>query len=70
MPEINDKFVSDTTEFETLDEYKKHSELFDDDLYGEIDLVNCVEKRISKGSTSVSSVEQQIEYVTEALEND
>ncbi len=54
----------------TLDEYKKHSELFDDDLYGEIDLVNCVEKRISKGSTSVSSVEQQIEYVTEALEND
>ena len=51
----------------SLDEYKKHSDLFDNDLYGEIDLLTCVEKRISKGGTSVKSVKEQIEYVKEFL---
>ena len=50
-----------------LEEYKKHSDLFDSDLYKEIDLLTCVEKRISKGGTSVKSVISQIEYVKEFI---
>ena len=46
-----------------LDAYKAHSELFEEDLYQDIDLLNCVEKRISLGGTSVASVEQQIKFV-------
>lgn len=51
----------------TLDEYKAFSDLFDADLYPEIDLNTCVEKRISEGGTSVQSVEAQIEYVKACL---
>ena len=54
----------------SIDEYKKHSELFDEDVYNEISLVTCVEKRISEGGTSVSSVEKQINFVKEKLLND
>ena len=50
-----------------LSEYQKHSELFENDLYNDIDLLTCVEKRISEGGTSVSSVEAQIAYVKENL---
>ena len=50
-----------------LEEYKKHSDIFEDDLYTEIDLKTCVEKRISEGGTSVGSVEAQIKYVKELL---
>ena len=50
-----------------LEKYKEYSDLFDTDLYGEIDLVTCVEKRISEGGTSVTSVEAQIKYVREQL---
>ena len=50
-----------------LDVYKGYSELFDNDLYEAIDLMVCVEKRISKGGTSVASVEAQIEHVREML---
>ena len=46
-----------------LNEYKNYSELFDADLYGEISLKTCVEKRISEGGTSPKSVEKQIEFV-------
>ena len=53
-----------------LDTYKGYSELFDTDLYEAIDLMVCVEKRISQGGTSVSSVEQQIKYVREMLNHD
>ena len=51
-----------------IDEYKKYSEIFDDDLYGEISLETCVQKRISEGGTSVSSVEKQIALVRKELE--
>ena len=51
-----------------LEEYKTFSDLFEEDLYHEIDLTTCVEKRISQGGTSVASVEAQIAYVKEALE--
>ena len=50
-----------------LAEYQKYSELFAEDLYSDIDLLTCVEKRISEGGTSVSSVEAQIAYVKENL---
>ena len=47
--------------------YREYSELFDEELYGEIDLANCVEKRISEGGTSQASVAAQIAYVKEEL---
>ncbi len=50
-----------------LDVYKEYSPLFEDDLYNEIDLTVCVEKRISEGGTSVDSVIAQINYVKEIL---
>ncbi len=50
-----------------LSEYRKYSELFDEDLFAEIDLLTCVEKRISEGGTSVASVEAQMAYVKEKL---
>ena len=50
-----------------LEIYKGYSELFDTDLYEAIDLMVCVEKRISKGGTSVASVESQIVFVRNVL---
>ena len=47
--------------------YKEYSDLFEDDLYQDIDLLTCVEKRISLGGTSVASVEQQMKYVKERI---
>ncbi len=52
----------------SLEDYRKHTELFEDDLYGEISLETCVAKRISEGGTSVTSVEAQIAYVKKELE--
>ena len=51
-----------------LETYRQYSELFDEDLYHEIDLTTCVEKRISAGGTSVNSVEKQIAFVKGKLE--
>ena len=51
----------------TLDEYKAHSELFEEDLFTEISLETCIKKRISAGSTGYESVKKQIEYVTEFI---
>ena len=50
-----------------LSEYKKHSELFDEDLYGEISLETCVNKRLSKGGASPKSVREQIAKLKESL---
>lgn len=50
-----------------IEEYKKFSDLFEDDLYADIDIAACAEKRISVGGTSVKSVETQIEYVNNKL---
>ena len=50
-----------------LETYKQYSDLFADDLYEAIDLMNCVQKRISQGGTSVASVEAQIQYVKEMI---
>ena len=50
-----------------LEDYKKYSDLFDDDLYNEISLETCVRKRISAGGTGLDSIEKQIEYVNEFI---
>ena len=47
----------------SMPEYKKHTEIFEDDLYNEISLETCVSKRISEGSTGYESVNNQILYV-------
>ncbi len=62
---INKKCVLDDL---TMEEYKAHSELFEDDLYKEISLETCVSKRLSEGGTSVKSVEAQIEFVRKELQ--
>ena len=51
----------------SLETYKGFSPLFEEDLYHEISLETCVEKRISEGGTSVGSVKAQIAYVRENL---
>ena len=53
----------------TLDEYKKHSELFSEDLYNEISLKTCVSKRISDGATGYKAVEAQIENFSNYLKD-
>ena len=47
--------------------YKEYSDLFEMDLYDDIDLLTCVEKRISQGGTSVASVEAQMKYIKERI---
>ena len=51
-----------------LTEYKKYSDLFEDDLYVEISLETCVEKRNSAGGASPKSVVKQIAWVNKELE--
>ncbi len=51
----------------TIDEYKKHSELFSEDLYEEISLKTCVSKRISEGATGYKSVEIQLDNFNKFL---
>lgn len=58
---------SKTLETLSFEEYKKFSGLFEKDVYAEIDIKNCVNKRISAGGTAISSVEKQIEYVRNAV---
>ncbi len=50
-----------------LEFYKAYSHLFEADLYDEIDLLACVEKRISAGGTSTASVKQQIAWVRQEV---
>ena len=51
----------------TIEEYKGFDTHFDADVYKAIDLGTCVSLRISEGGTSVQSVEKQIAYVKEIL---
>ena len=50
-----------------LSQYKTFSDCFEKDLYDAISLRTCVEKRISEGGTSLSSVEKQIAWVKQFL---
>ncbi len=54
----------------SLEEYRSFSEVFGEDLYEEISLKACVEKRVSVGGTGLKSIEMQIEYIEEFLKND
>ena len=51
----------------TLEEFKAFSPLIDGDVYEALDLLTCVEKRVSFGGTSVGMVEKQIACVRAAL---
>lgn len=51
----------------TLDGYKKYSDIFENDLYNEISLKTCVEKRTSQGGTGLNSIEKQIDNLEEFL---
>ena len=46
-----------------IEEYKAYSDLFDDDLYAEIDIIKCAESRSSLGGTSSESIDMQLKYV-------
>ena len=50
-----------------LADYQKHSELFAEDLYEEISLETCVNKRLSKGGASPQSVRDQIAALKKVL---
>ncbi len=51
----------------SIEKYKEFDDSFRDDLYDEISLKTCVEKRISAGGTGEKSIDRQIEYITEFL---
>ena len=53
-----------------LEEYRKYSDMFEQDLYDAIDLINCVKRRNSEGGTSMESVEAQIQAVRNILEEE
>ncbi len=53
-----------------LEKYKEFDSHFDSDLYGAIDLVNCVNLRISAGGTGIESVKTQISQVKEFIKNE
>jgi argininosuccinate lyase len=61
---IKNKKVLETL---TLEEYKSFSDLLEADLYSEIDLSNCVARRISAGGTGPDSVAAQIKWLREYL---
>ncbi len=63
------KCISDGCVLENLplEVYQSYSDLFAEDLYQDIDLLTCVEKRVSEGGTSQASVDAQIAYVKERL---
>ncbi len=57
-----------TLEDLSLEEYKAISPLFEEDVYTEISLSTCVNKRISKGGTGTQKVIEQIKTVREKLQ--
>ena len=67
--QIVKKCIEEDKVLETLsiEEYKLFSDLFDVDVYDEISLENCINKRISFGGTSVKSVATQIQWVRSML---
>ena len=53
-----------------ISEYKKYSELFDNDIYKSIDLPVCVNNRKSFGGPSPLLVKKHIEYVKKLIDFD
>ena len=58
-----------TLEDLTLNDYKAHNELFEDDLYTEIELYNCMAKRTSYGGTGINSIETQLKILKDFIAN-
>ena len=50
-----------------LEEYRSFNPLFAEDLYADIDIRACMEKRASEGGTSLASVDRQIGQIEEFL---
>ena len=61
---IKNKLILETL---SIEKYKEFDDIFDDDLYNEISLETCVLKRISAGGTGEASIDAQLEYITEFL---
>ena len=59
---IDNGFVLETL---PLEKYKEFSDLFTEDLFGEISLETCVSKRISAGGTGKASIEAQLDFINE-----
>lgn len=53
-----------------LDEYKNFSDLFEEDIYNEINIENCVEKRTTKGGPAEKSISLHIEDVEKFLKKE
>ena len=51
----------------SLAQLKSFSDIFQEDVYQEISLENCAQKRISAGGTGLASVEKQIRIAEEFL---
>ena len=62
--------IADGTVLEDLplSVYREYADVFEEDVYEEISLVTCVNKRISAGGTGIASVEGQIAKVRQAME--
>ncbi len=56
-----------TLESASIDEYRRFSELFDEDVYEAINLENCVKKRACLGATAPEEVACQIQFVHKSL---
>ncbi len=52
-----------------LCDYKAKSDLFEEDIYDVVDIMECVKKRTAKGSPSPECVKDQIAYCEEFLKN-
>lgn len=64
--------IENKTDFESLslDEYKKFSVLFEEDIYNAVDLDNCVNSRTVYGGPSLNSVLHQIEILDNYLKGE
>ena len=51
----------------SLDEFKKFSDKFDEDIYDKIDIRSCIDAKLSQGSTSKDSVKNQINSAEQEL---
>ncbi|WP_304205786.1 argininosuccinate lyase, partial [Fusobacterium perfoetens] len=54
----------------SMEEYKTYSELFENDIYEEISIENCVEKRTTIGGPSEKSLKIHIESVDKFIEKE
>ncbi len=59
--------LNTTLEDLSLEEYKKYSDVFENDVFDSIDLLKCVNDRISYGGPSPKSVNVQIENIKNNL---